>query len=157
MGTTIILRLTAIRAFRREHEAIREQELECDGDPFGLHPALPNLASMYGTGDAAFVANVGTLAQPTTSSTYRSVALPKQLFSHSDQQTEWMSSIADKPYTSGWGARVADLYDSSWNPQSQSSMLITAAGNNQFLNGGDVNQYSVTSSGAISLASFGTK
>ncbi|MDA7877419.1 DUF1501 domain-containing protein [Akkermansiaceae bacterium] len=126
------------------------------GDPFGLHPALPNLASMYGTGDAAFVANVGTLAQPTTSSTYRSVALPKQLFSHSDQQTEWMSSIADKPYTSGWGARVADLYDSSWNPQSQSSMLITAAGNNQFLNGGDVNQYSVTSSGAISLASFGT-
>ncbi|MDB4722778.1 DUF1501 domain-containing protein, partial [Akkermansiaceae bacterium] len=126
------------------------------GAPFGLHPSLSNLASMYGTGDAAFIANVGTLAQPTTSATYRSVALPRQLFSHSDQVTEWMSSIADKPYTSGWGARVADLYHDAWNPQSQTSMLITAAGNNQFLNGGDVNQYSVTSTGAISLASFGT-
>ncbi len=127
-----------------------------DGDPIGLHPSCVNLASMYGAGDAAFVANVGTLAQPTTSATYRSVALPKQLFSHSDQVTEWMSSIADQPYTSGWGSRVADLYHSTWNPQSQTSMLITAAGNNQFMNGGDVNQYSVTSTGAISLASFGT-
>ncbi len=126
------------------------------GDPFGLHPSLPNLAAMYGSGDAAFIANVGTLAQPTTSATYSSVALPQQLFSHSNQQTEWMSSIADQPYTSGWGARVADLYHDAWNPQSQTSMLITAAGNNQFLNGGEVNQYSVTSTGAISLASFGT-
>lgn len=126
------------------------------GDLFGLHPAMPNLAAMYGANEAAFVANVGTLAQPTTPATYQSVALPKQLFSHSDQVTEWMSSIADQPYTSGWGARVADLYHSTWNPQSQTSMLITAAGNNQFMNGGEVNQYSVTSTGAISLASFGT-
>lgn len=126
------------------------------GDPFGLHPALPNLAAMYGAGEAAFVANVGTLAEPTTPENYRSVSRPKQLFSHSDQVTEWMSSIADQPYTSGWGSRVADLYHSTWNPQSQTSMLITAAGNNQFMNGGDYSQYSVTSSGAISLASFGT-
>ena len=127
-----------------------------DGDPMGLHPSMPNLAAMYESGEAGFVANVGTLAQPTTPSTYGSVALPRQLFSHSDQVTEWMSSIADQPYTSGWGARVADLFHSTWNPQSQTSMLITAAGNNQFMNGGEVNQYSVTSTGAISLASFGT-
>lgn len=126
------------------------------GDPFGLHPSLSNLASMYGAGEAAFVANVGTLAEPTTPQNYGSVSRPRQLFSHSDQVTEWMSSIADQPYTSGWGARVADLFHDTWNPQSQTSMLITAAGNNQFMNGGDFNQYSVTSSGAISLASFGT-
>lgn len=126
------------------------------GGPFGLHPSLTNLAAMYNGGEAAFVANVGTLAQPTTTANYDSVGLPKQLFSHSDQVTEWMSSIADKPYTSGWGARVAELFHDTWNPDSQTSMLITAAGNNQFMNGGDVPQYSVTSSGAISLASFGT-
>ena len=126
------------------------------GDPFGLHPSLPNLAQMYSDNEAAFVANVGTLAHPTTQATYNSVGLPKQLFSHSDQVTEWMSSIADQPYTSGWGARVADLYHSAWNPQSQTSMLITAAGNNQFMNGGEQPQYTVTSSGAISLAGFGT-
>ena len=126
-------------------------------DPFGLHPSLPNLAAMFNNDEAAFIANVGTLAHPTTSATYSSTPLPKQLFSHSDQVTEWMSSIADKPYTSGWGARVADLYHDTWNPDTQTSMLITAAGNNQFLNGSVENsQYSVTSSGAISLASFGS-
>lgn len=125
-------------------------------EPFGLHPALNNLATMFGDGDVAFINNVGTLAEPTTQSGYSTTSLPKQLFSHSDQVTEWMSSIADKPYTSGWGARVADLYHDAWNLNSQTSMLITAAGNNQFMNGGGVNQYSVTSSGAISLASFGT-
>ncbi len=68
-----------------------------------------------------------------------------------------MSSISDRPYLSGWGSRVADLYHDTWNPDTQTSMMITAAGNNQFMNGGTENQYSVTSSGAISLASFGTR
>jgi hypothetical protein len=31
------------------------------------------------------------------------------LFSHNDQQVEWQSSIADKPFATGWGGRVADL------------------------------------------------
>ena len=124
---------------------------------FGLHPSLTNLSSMFNGGDAAFVNNVGTLAYPTTPETYDSVGLPRQLFSHSDQVTEWMSSISDRPYLSGWGSRVADLYHSTWNPDTRTSMMITAAGNNQFMNGGSENQYSVTSSGAISLASFGTQ
>ncbi|MDA7881779.1 DUF1501 domain-containing protein [Akkermansiaceae bacterium] len=124
---------------------------------FGLHPSLTNLASMFNGGEAAFVNNVGTLAYPTTPDTYNSVGLPRQLFSHSDQVTEWMSSISDRPYLSGWGSRVADLYHDTWNPDTQTSMMITAAGNNQFMNGGTENQYSVTSSGAISLASFGTR
>jgi len=125
-------------------------------EPFGLNPALVNLAAMYGAGEACFVTNVGTLAEPTNQNSYSTSSLPKQLFSHSDQVTQWMSSIADKPYTSGWGARVAELYNDTWNLNSQTSMLITAAGNSQFLNGSSINQYSVTSTGAISLASFGS-
>ena len=126
-------------------------------ETFGLHPALNNLAAMFNRGEASFICNVGTLAEPTTQGGYSTSSLPKQLFSHSDQVTQWMSSIADRAYTSGWGARVADLYNDTWNLQSQTSMLITAAGNNQFMNGSlDVTQYSVTSTGAISLASFGT-
>lgn len=125
------------------------------GEPFGLHPSLINLAEMFNNREACFVSNVGTLSEPITPTTYSTSSLPKQLFSHSDQQTQWMSSIADKPYTSGWGARVADLYNDTWNPEGQTSMLITAAGNNQFMAGGGVPQYSVTSAGAISLAGFG--
>jgi uncharacterized protein (DUF1501 family) len=109
---------------------------------------------MFSANEAGFVNNVGTLSEPTTQSSYSTSSLPKQLFSHSDQVTQWMSSIADKPYTSGWGARIADLYNDTWNVNSQTSMLITAAGTNQFMNGGGLNQYSVTSSGSISLTGF---
>ncbi len=127
------------------------------GEPYGLHPSLVNLAAMFNDGDASFVTNVGTLAEPTNKNGYSTTSLPKQLFSHSDQVTQWMSSIADQPYTSGWGARVSDLYNDTWNANSQTSMMITAAGGNQFMQGGNsVNQYSVTSTGAISLASFGS-
>ncbi len=123
---------------------------------FGMHPNLVNLAAMFSNNEASFVTNVGTLSEPTSQNTYSASSLPKQLFSHSDQVTQWMSSIADKPFTSGWGARAADLYNDTWNPNSQTSMLITAAGNNQFMSGGLLNQYSVASSGSISLAGFGT-
>ena len=125
-------------------------------EPFGLHPSLSRLQGIYNSGEATIVTNVGTLAEPTTPATYGSVGLPTQLFSHSDQVTEWMSSIADQPYTSGWGARVAELYNDTWNPSGVTSMLVTAAGNNQFQNGSPANpQYSVTSTGAVSLAGFG--
>lgn len=125
-------------------------------DPMGLHPNLPNLAAMFAANEAAFVTNVGTLAEPTTQNSYSTSSLPKQLFSHSDQVTQWMSSIADRPYESGWGARVADLYHDTWNLSNPTSMLITAAGTNQFMNGGFNSQYSITSTGSISLAGFGT-
>lgn len=123
---------------------------------YGLHPSLENLSDMFNAKEACFVTNVGTLSEPTQQSTYSTSSLPRQLFSHSDQVTQWMSSIADRPYTSGWGARVAELYNETWNPLTQTSMLITAAGNNQFMNGSSLAQYSVSSTGAISLAGFGT-
>ncbi len=120
-------------------------------DNLGLNPLLPNIATMFENEELAFVTNVGTLAEPINKSNFSTKSLPKQLFSHSDQTTQWMSSIADQPYTSGWGARVAELYNDTWNPESEVSMLITASGNNRFMNGGAINQYTITSSGAITL------
>ena len=125
-------------------------------DPFGMHPSLVNLKAMFDNSEAGFITNVGTLAEPTNKNDYSTTSLPKQLFSHSDQVTQWMSSISDKPYISGWGARVAELYHDAWNINSQTSMMITAAGNNQFMSGSSVSPFSVTSSGSISLAGFGT-
>ncbi len=125
---------------------------------YGLHPSMPKLAGMFNSGQVAAVSNVGTLAEPTTRDTYNDARLPRQLFSHSDQQTQWMSSVSDKAFTSGWGGRVADLVHDTMNPDSAISMLITAAGNNDFMvsPGGSVPQYSVSSTGAISISSFGT-
>ena len=100
---------------------------------FGLHPNCTNMATMFNDQELAFVTNVGTLAYPADPSNYGTNVLPLQLFSHSDQVNEWMSSIADKPFTSGWGGRIADLLHETQNIGSGTSMLITAAGNNDFL------------------------
>ncbi len=82
------------------------------GAAFGLHPAMPELQSLYNQGQAAVLVNVGTLLQPLTRSEYLAGApRPDNLFSHADQQAQWQSSIArsvDRLGQTGWGGRTAD-------------------------------------------------
>ena len=129
--------------------------------PLGLHPSCPEIAAMFEAGDLALLANVGTLSYPVpTREDYlnKSVPLPPQLFSHSDQQTQWQSSVPDKPFTSGWGGRAADLLNSSYNSSSKASMSISLAGVNSFQVGtaGGVSQYTVGTNGAVSLNGYGS-
>ena len=42
------------------------------GKQLGVHPSMPQLASLFEQGHAAFVANVGTLIQPVTKPQYNS-------------------------------------------------------------------------------------
>lgn len=122
-----------------------------DGLSYGLHPSFAGLHPLFGQGKAAVLANVGTLAQPTTLAQYKSgKALPAQLFSHSDQTEQWMSSIADKPFETGWGGRVADLVN-AMNGNPQISMSITLSGANRFQVGNQVSQYAVGTTGATAL------
>ncbi|MEM9281384.1 MAG: hypothetical protein AAGA96_06125 [Verrucomicrobiota bacterium] len=126
---------------------------------FALHPELGDMKTMFDAGELAFAANVGTLVVPTTNGNYNNVPLPPQLFSHSDQQNQWQSSISDKPFQSGWGGRIADLLNPAWNvPDGKISMSVSLSGINDNQVGllGDVTQYSVTNSGAISLNGYGT-
>src|SRR5262245_5546572 len=53
-----------------------------DGREYGLHPGIPELAALFGQGQLSFVANVGTLVEPTTLDQYRrgTAALPLGLF-----------------------------------------------------------------------------
>ncbi|MEM9481120.1 MAG: hypothetical protein AAGA58_15820, partial [Verrucomicrobiota bacterium] len=126
---------------------------------FALHPRLPDMKTLFDNQELAFASNIGTLVVPTTAATYNSVPLPPQLFSHSDQQNQWQSSIPDRPYQSGWGGRIADLLNPSFNePDSKISMSVSLSGINDLQLGllGDVTQYSVTDNGAISLNGYGT-
>src|SRR5579883_3116833 len=60
-----------------------------DGRSYGLHPSLPEVQTLFQQGKLAFLANVGTLVQPTTLAQYNAgTGLPPQLFSHIDQQTQ---------------------------------------------------------------------
>jgi uncharacterized protein (DUF1501 family) len=127
----------------------------------GAHPNAPAIGSLFNEGKLAFISNVGTLAVPVANRTEYlsgSIPLPPQLFSHSDQQTQWQSSVSDRPFTSGWGGRAADLLNSSYNSSGSSkvSMSISLAGINSFQVGtsGQVTQYVVNSSGTVPLSGF---
>ncbi|HQR46304.1 MAG TPA: DUF1501 domain-containing protein [Thermoanaerobaculia bacterium] len=82
------------------------------GAAFGLHPTLTDFQTLYGAGKLAVLANVGTLAAPTTRSQFLAGAeRPDSLFSHSDQQAQWQCSIMktqDRLSQTGWGGRTAD-------------------------------------------------
>lgn len=123
-----------------------------DGHSYGLHPCLPELQTLFGEGKLAFLFNTGTLLFPMTRSQYLGGILqkPPQLFSHSDQITQWQTSIPDQPPLTGWGGRCADLLNSI-QPHPPISLSVSLAGANTFEVGNIVSQYSVSTSGAISL------
>lgn len=131
--------------------------LTSDGRAFALHPSMPEFQTLFGQGKAAVLANVGTLVVPTTKTQYnaRSVPLPPQLFSHNDQQVEWQSSIPDKPFSTGWGGRLADLTN-AFNSNNAISMSISLAGQNSFQVGKTVSQYSVGTNGVVTLSGSST-
>ncbi len=127
--------------------------LNSDGNTYGLHPSCPELATLFGESKLAFLFNTGTLVYPITRVQYLSgsVKQPPQLFSHADQQTQWQTSIPDQPPLTGWGGRVADLLNSV-QPNAPISLMVSLAGANTFEVGNIVSQYSVSTSGAISLS-----
>jgi uncharacterized protein (DUF1501 family) len=136
--------------------ALALNDLTQDGHTYGIHPACPELQALFNGGTLAVVFNVGTLVYPVTKAQYKagSVALPPQLFSHADQQVQWQTSIPDRPPTTGWGGRCADLLD-TYNPKNGAndvlSMCISLAGSNTFEVGGVTQGYSVSPGGVVSL------
>jgi uncharacterized protein (DUF1501 family) len=127
---------------------------------FGVHPKLGAIREMFDAGDAAFISGVGTMTYPgVTRANYSTAPKPPQLFSHSDQQVQWQSSIPDRPFTSGWGGRIADLLDPVHNPSTgNASMSVSISGVNSFQVSptGVVAPYVMTSSGVVSFGGYGT-
>ncbi|BDS06748.1 Tat pathway signal protein [Oceaniferula spumae] len=120
-----------------------------DGRTLGLQDSMPNLKALFEANKAAFVCNVGTLVEPTdiTSYTNGSAALPSGLFSHSDQQMHWHSSMPDnRSPTTGWAGRMADLLE-ELNGESQVSMNISLDGINLFQSGAQTVPLSLNSNG----------
>ena len=124
---------------------------------FAVHPQCGAIRDMFNADELAFVANVGTLVQPgITRANYATSPKPPQLFSHSDQVTQWQSSVPDQPFTSGWGGRIADLLDPVHNASSTASMSISISGVNSFQVSptGLVTPYVMRSSGVVGLSGY---
>lgn len=102
-----------------------------DGKEYGLNPSMPYVQQLFESGDAAFVANVGTLVEPTTVAKFRdrSVERPRSLFSHSDQTDQWMTSVPQDKASLGWAGRMADILYTNNNNQNI-SMNLSLAGHN---------------------------
>jgi uncharacterized protein (DUF1501 family) len=125
------------------------------GKQLGVHPAMPELANLFEQGHAAFVANVGTLIQPVTKPQFlaNSVSLPLGLFSHSDQQEQWQTSVPQSRAGTGWAGRMADLLQ-SLNANQTVSMNISLSGSNIFQAGQNVFEYAITPTGAVALSGY---
>ena len=120
----------------------------------GLHPALANIQRLYGQRGAAIALNVGTLVQPTTKATLRSVALPRSLGSHVDQSQQWQTSDPTGG-TTGWGGRVNDLL-SALNTGTLTPGISVNSGNALFLSGEHTNPINFSTGSQAGLKSSGS-
>ena len=127
-----------------------------DGRQYGLHPALPEVQSLFGQGNVALLANVGTLVEPMTLQQYQdgSAQRPLGLFSHSDQSMHWQTSLPDRRDAIGWAGRMADILgDVNNNPNI--SMNISLSGNNVWQTGVNTAHYTITANGSVGLRDYG--
>jgi uncharacterized protein (DUF1501 family) len=115
---------------------------------YGLHPALGpqtpannivnnGIHELWGMGKLAAVTNVGTLVQPLTKAQYQSPSFPKpfQLFSHSDQVSQYQGGRSDTQSFTGWGGRISDLRTSPDNPGGLVPMITSISGAQLFTAG----------------------
>jgi uncharacterized protein (DUF1501 family) len=106
------------------------------GGQYGLHPSLVEMQTLFNQSKAAIVCNTGPLVEPLTKATYQNGTgkKPLQLFSHSDQVNQWMSSVSNDNSQTGWGGRTADravaLNGAATFPQ-----MVSIAGVNLFVTG----------------------
>jgi uncharacterized protein (DUF1501 family) len=129
--------------------------VDVDGHTYGFHPGCAGMQTLFNEGKLAATFNVGTLVRPITRAEYLANATgtrPPQLFSHSDQVTQWQTSIPDLPPNTGWGGRVADLLNATANPGGNISMSVSVNGANTFEVGNLIAQYHVSTAGAVTLS-----
>jgi uncharacterized protein (DUF1501 family) len=123
-----------------------------DGYAYGLHPSMAATQALFNAGHVAILGNVGTLVQPTTLAQAKaeSVTLPRQLFSHLDQTTEWMTSLPDQATRTGWAGRMADaLVRQGYAPRL--AINLTLDGSNYWQEGSLTQPYPVSQGGAPTL------
>jgi len=127
------------------------------GDEYGLHPSLVELATLYNTKkNVAVLTNVGSLVTPLTQTDYlqKSKAIPLNLFSHLDQQTELQTSVAQGFSTTGWGGRLADAMQGC--NTTGFPTIVSVGGNSLFATGNQTNPATVTAGKVLGLQGFST-
>ncbi|MET0265681.1 MAG: hypothetical protein ABW202_08710, partial [Duganella sp.] len=125
--------------------------LNAQSRSFALHPLMGSMQTLFDTDKRlAIVPNIGPLIMPTTKAQYNLSTYPKpsRLFSHNDQQNTWQA-LGPEGTTRGWAGLMGDVL-ASQNTKPVFT-AISASGNAVWLAGNVVQQYQVSTSGAIRL------
>ncbi len=143
-------RLGGVRAIAPKFTAGVAGSTENSPLTFALHPSMPEVATLFGAGRLAILANAGPLVQPLTRAEYVANVLPrpKALGSHNDQQSTWQA-LGPEGVKIGWGGHLGDLVASS-NANTVFTS-ISVSGNAVFSAGETVFQYQVGSGGATQI------
>jgi len=121
--------------------------------PFGLHPSLPDLQTLFNQNRMAILANVGTLLQPTTQAQYAAGLRPLSLYSHADQQAQWQSAVSSAASGTGWGGRIADKV-APMNAASGFPVVTSLDGAVLFTSGASAIPLSIPATGSFALSGY---
>ena len=149
---------TSIRGSLALPAANLTQVTSVSGAPYAFHSGLSELAGMFSSKELAVVANAGPLVQPLTRAQYQSsqAAIPLNLFSHSDQQGAWQTSVAQGHSATGWGGRVADYIASQNLNSSGFPSFFSVAGNSQLGAGASTQPVALAPGQSLTLTGFNT-
>ncbi len=123
------------------------------GISYAFHPNLSPEANnagaakgfmdIWNAGKLAVLCNVGSLVRPITRAQYlANIGRPYQLFSHSDQVNQQMSSVSNTTGQTGWGGRIADKTNGLNGPVAL-PMNISLAGTSLFCTGVNSRQLAI--------------
>ena len=128
------------------------------GRTLGMHHSMVGMKSLFDSGELAFMANIGALAEPIANTTefYSGTKnIPLGLYSHSDQQVHWQTARPMERTGLGWGGKIADMIDTV-NCNNTVSVNISLNGTNVFQAGNNSFSYVISPyDGSIGIQNYG--
>ena len=114
---------------RRDLLSIKTRPGSQPCNTFGVHPSLRTVTQLYNDGDAAFLANVGSLVTPLTKYDVENKVngVPPALFAHNTQQRATQTLQAQNPRANGILGRIGDALNLQASEQDGKDIEVFSA------------------------------
>jgi uncharacterized protein (DUF1501 family) len=132
-------------------------QFPAQGKTYGFHPSMASVAPVYTAGKMAVICGAGTLIAPIANrAQYQSTPSlrPMSLFSHSDQQDQWVGLLPNAAVRTGWGGRFADMLVSA-NTGQIIPAAISISGSQLYTMGASTAPLVVPQNGGVTVSGQG--